>query len=378
VASEPNMTECPSCHRQVPAGEFCGACGAHLVSGSAGRLHAFAAHPGEHLLHPGVVSTLFPHLPHRHAAPFRLALVGGAALLLLLAVLGLNAAAIAVACLVVPVLYIVYLYETEVYEDEPALVIGLTFVMGLVLGVPWTWLTGPYITSTVVLNAISNAGLGRDLVVGVVLPLSAQVIMLIGPAALYKRHYDEAMDGFAFGAACALGFTFSVNLVDLWPQLDQGAMIGHATVDGTWAILGRGLLLPFVAASTTGLISASLWLRRGKMRVPQAHGWTTTLPVITCAVALIWTFLGLVNLFVSSITTDVTIYAAIAAVLLFAVRISIHHMLLAEAVEVTIGPEMVCSHCHYTVPCMAFCPHCGIATRATPKAGRGRLLRAFR
>jgi RsiW-degrading membrane proteinase PrsW (M82 family) len=330
------------------------------------------------VLHPGVVSTLFPHLPHRHAAPFRLALAGGATLVLLLALLGLNAAAIAVACLVVPVLYIVYLYETEVYEDEPALVIGLTFVLGLAAGIPWAWFTGPYLTSTVVLNAISSAGPARNFVAGVLIPLGAQAIMLLGPLALYSRKYDEAMDGFAFGAACALGFTFAVNLVDLWPQLSQGITSTSPTIESTLAIMGRGLLLPFVSASTTGLIAAALWLRRGKTRARHAHSWTTTLPVVAAAAAAIWVLLGLVNVLVSSIVTEVVIYAVTALVLLLAVRVSIHHMLLLEAVDVTIGPEMTCTHCHYQVPRMAFCPHCGVATRATPKAGHGRLLRAFR
>lgn len=304
--------------------------------------------------------------------------MGGAALLLLLTLTGLTAAAIAVACLVVPVLYIVYLYETEVYEDEPELVIGLTFVLGIAVGIPWAWFVGPYVTDTIVLNSLTGVGLGRALMVGVLIPLAQQVIMLFGPFILLRSRYDEAMDGFAFGAACALGFTFSFNLVELWPQLTQGAMTSHPTWDGTLAILGRGLLLPFISASLTGLIAAALWLRRGKMKEPEAHGWTTSLLAVSVMDIVVWTFLGMVNLFVTSTRSEFIIYAATAAFLLFAVRVSIHHMLLSEAVEVTQGPDMVCSHCHYQVPRMAFCPHCGIATRATPKAGEGRLLRAFR
>lgn len=372
------LTTCSNCARDVPPGEYCGACGAHLVSGSAARIHAFAAHPGEHVLHPGIASTLFPHLPHRHAGPFRLTLLGGTLVLLVLALLGMTAVAIAVACLVVPLLYLIYLYETDVYEDEPEIVIGATLLVGIVLGLVWTWLTGPYVTATVVLNAVSSAPAGRVIVVGVLVPLGAQILMLTGPAILYFREYDEAMDGFAFGAASALGFTLATNLVDLWPQLSQGLTTSRATVDSVLVILARGLLLPFIAASTTGLIAGSVWLGKGQTRRASTHGWTAEiLPVIT-TIGLLWTFLGLVNVYVSSVHTVVAIYAVAGAVLLIAVRVSLHHMLLAEAVDVAVGPSAMCFHCHYMVPRMAFCPHCGVATRSTPKRGHGRLARATR
>ena len=64
--------------------------------------------------------------------------------------------------------------------------------------------------------------------------------------------------------------------------------------------------------------------------------------------------------------------------MLFAVRVAIHHMLLAEAVDVPEGPILPCTHCRRLVPRMAFCPHCGIATRATPKVGAGRDARGVR
>jgi hypothetical protein len=55
------------------------------------------------------------------------------------------------------------------------------------------------------------------------------------------------------------------------------------------------------------------------------------------------------------------------------VRVAIHHYLLAEAADAgtEVGPMMPCSHCHYVVPRMSFCPHCGVATRSTPKSGSG-------
>jgi rRNA maturation endonuclease Nob1 len=53
-------------------------------------------------------------------------------------------------------------------------------------------------------------------------------------------------------------------------------------------------------------------------------------------------------------------------------------MLLAEAVTAEIGPAVPCAHCHRIVPRMAFCAHCGVALRATPKTGQRRVAHAVR
>ncbi|HZT96113.1 MAG TPA: PrsW family glutamic-type intramembrane protease [Chloroflexota bacterium] len=375
----PTEKICPVCGQDVPAGEYCGACGAYLRTGSAARSHAFAAHPEEHLFHPGIISTLFPHLPRRHAAPFRLALLAGVVVLVVFGLLGLTGAGIATAALVVPLLYLIYLYEVDVYEDEPLIVIGSTFILGLLIGIPWALYTGHFSTDTLVANATFGAPLWKILAYGPGLSLAAQALMLVGCLVIYARkRYDEVLDGFVFGAAGALGFTLAVTVVELWPQLSQGVRSGAPTVDNTLAILGRGLLLPFIAATATGLIGGALWLRRGKTRPATAFGWTTRIDSVVLLVICLWVGLGLVNVLVTSIVVTVCIYAAVAMVLLLAARVALHHMLLAEAVDTRVGPDTVCFHCHHSVPRMAFCPHCGVATRATPKTGHGRLERAYR
>ncbi|HKB49728.1 MAG TPA: zinc ribbon domain-containing protein, partial [Ktedonobacterales bacterium] len=55
---------CSHCGRELPEGaSYCPHCGTqqHLAIGAA-RTRAFAANPGEHVYHPSVVSTFFPHL----------------------------------------------------------------------------------------------------------------------------------------------------------------------------------------------------------------------------------------------------------------------------------------------------------------------------
>lgn len=371
--------DCPVCGQAVPVGTFCGACGAHMIAGSESRSQSFAAQPGEHVFRPAVVSTLFPHLPARNALPFRIALLVGAVLLLLLGATGFTGPSIAAAALFLPLLYLVYLYEVDVYGDESPLAIGTIFGLGIAAGLAWAWLTSGALTQTVVQG--TTMGLtGSDILrFGIAIPLAAQGVMLAVSLALFWRgQYDEVLDGFASGVAAALGFTLAVTIFNLWPELSHGMFASTPTLDRTLVVVGRGLLVPFISASATGLLAGALWLHRNRTRSALAYGWTTSLTVLVPVIALLWAILGLTNLLIVSIPVVVAIYAIAAVALLLAARLALHHMLLAEAVNVRIGPDTVCFHCHSVVPRMAFCDQCGIATRATPKHGGGRLFRTFR
>jgi hypothetical protein len=382
--ASPPLVTCPVCEREVPDGEFCGACGAHLVGDhprAAQRPHAYAANPHEHVLNLNAVSTLFPHLPHRRSTPFRLALAIVVVALLALGYARLSAPSIAVAVLAVPLLYLLYLYEVEVYEDEPAWVIGLTLVLGVVLGVVWANFTGGYVTHTSLLtSSLQGASTDRVVLAGVVIPLVAQALMLVGAVIIFsiRRFYDEALDGFTFAAAGAMGFVLGTTLVDLLPELHSGWISVAPPVTNAMRIAQRGLLIPFIYASTSGIIGSALWLRRGRCRPVPVIGWLSNLWVCILAAAIVQVGLGLLTLFVNGQARVTLIYLVVAALLLLWVRVVVHVCLLSEAVEVEIGPDVPCSHCYRIVPRMAFCPHCGVAMRSAPKVGVHRTGRPAR
>src|SRR5579863_7789052 len=130
---------CDHCGKQVPDAVFCTNCGAHQGLAADGvaaqeRTQHFAAHPGEHVSQPSVFSTLLPHLGHRKIHQFRWAFIIGLAAIVVLVATGLIVAALLASIFLVPTLYILYLYEAQVYRDEPALVLGATLVGGIVLG----------------------------------------------------------------------------------------------------------------------------------------------------------------------------------------------------------------------------------------------------
>jgi hypothetical protein len=376
---------CPACRRPVPAGEFCGGCGAHLADDPPTRRrhprhrpHAYAASPNEHVLSLRLISTLLPHLPRRRSALFRGAFATTTAVLLVAGLARLTGPGVLLAATAVPVLYLLYLYEVEVYESSPLLVLGPTFGLGLVLGAGFAELTGKEVTGAVITETLRGVQ-ARDLFVkGILLPLIAQALMLAGVLLLrLSRRFDEALDGFAFGVAGALAFVLASTLVNLWPELSQGLVSDRQVTDTATEIIQRGLLIPVVYATGTGLIGASLWLRRGRTRDPQ---WRHTGLAATLAVVLAADLgLGVLAVLESRPAVVITVTAAVACALLLRARVALHTMLMAEvAADVPIGEAVPCTHCHHLVPRMAFCAYCGIATRATPKSGSGRLDRKVR
>ena len=90
--------------------------------------------PGERACALHLVSTIYPSLPREEIRTFQMALIGGTVLVALLGILGLFPVAIAAAALLVPLITIIYLYDVDVYEDEPIRVIALTFLWGAVTG----------------------------------------------------------------------------------------------------------------------------------------------------------------------------------------------------------------------------------------------------
>src|SRR5579875_2366906 len=246
-------TTCPSCGQTVPAGNYCGACGAHLA-GAPLRQHAFAANPNEHILHPSIASVLFPHLPHSRSLPYRLALLAVIILLMVFGYLRLSGATVAIVVAAVPALYLLYLYEVEAYEGDPLYTVGITAGVGALLGAGWAFLTGPYVTQTLLLqSSLQGVPLGRIVLAAVAIPLVAQILMLVGALIIrVTRPYDEVLDGFVFGVTAAVAFAFGFSLINLLPEIRSGPLTDVSNVSAAMRSLLHGFLLPLIDAATTG------------------------------------------------------------------------------------------------------------------------------
>jgi hypothetical protein len=364
----PPLMSCPHCGSTVPAGEFCGHCGAHLRTADVKRRHAFAALPSEPVLHFNVISTLFPHLPHRQGGPFRWALIAGGLFVVILAALHLFAPATAAATFLLPVLYLLYLYEVEVYADEPWLLVGATMLAGAVLGYAFTELAGGAASR---IDLAGNTGGGFALR-AVAIPIVGQALMLAGPLYLFLfrgGRYREPLDGLTFGAASALGFSLASQLAALWPLI-TGPLVGSGdAADWALRLLRLGILVSLVNASTTGLVTASIWLHRYDRRRSERAREVSLLAtgLVAFGTQLV---LGVLTFALQDLIVQVLVWALATIALMLYVRQVIHQALLSEGVAHEIGPDSQCPECHHIVPTMLFCPNCGAARAAAPRSTR--------
>jgi RsiW-degrading membrane proteinase PrsW (M82 family) len=354
----------------VPDGVFCTRCGAHQgktaeVGNARTRRHRYAAHPGEHVMQPSVFTTLFPHLGESKVHEFRWAFAVGVAGILILYIAGLITAAILVATFLVPVLYLIYLYEAQVYRDEPATVLGFTIGGGVVLGVVFTLVERiAYNPLLSVGNPLRSAAIdvGTLLFLGLLVPVLQEALKPL-PALLLPNRADfpETVDGLVFGIAAGLGFSVAESLVTF-----SGAITGlpaHLT-PGNWIfdLATIAVFQPLLQASTTGMIVATVWrLRRGRLATREAGGIATA---VVAHVAFALGTLLMKDALLNPLFILVWQAVVVGGVLIY-VRYVLHHALLEEAAHMGFA-ETVCPNCHMNIVASGFCPNCGMALTAAP------------
>src|SRR3954452_9139584 len=173
---------CAVCDADVPAGAFCGTCGARLSperGNGRGMLRpgAYAAAPGEHVLRLSVASSVFPHLPHRSRAPFRVALAVLFLALAALALLGWQAPLIAISALGFPLLFLLYLHESDLDDDVPVGSLVLTVALGAGLGAGWALLTGAIVAHSYDVALSEGTTEGHSIIEGLGIPAGGAMLM---------------------------------------------------------------------------------------------------------------------------------------------------------------------------------------------------------
>jgi len=369
---------CDHCANDVPDGVFCTRCGAHQgtmgelgnASASAStrtREYRYAAHPAEHVIQPSVFTTLFPHLGQHKIHEFRWAFAVGLAGIIVLYLSGLITAAILVATFLVPVLYLIYLYEAQVYRDEPAIVLGFTIGGGAVVGLVLTLIEravfNPY---PAVGNPLTNIGasVGTLLFLGLLVPIVQEALKPLPALFLPNRlNFPETVDGLVFGVAAGLGFSVAESLVAFSSALTS--LPAHLT-PGNWIfdLTTLAVFQPLLQGSATGMIVATVWrYRRGSLAGREIGG------VAMALLAHIAFSLGTILLKESAVSPLLVLVwqAVVVGALLIYVRYLLHHALLQEAAHMGFA-ETVCPNCHMHIVASGFCPNCGVALTASPSA----------
>jgi hypothetical protein len=368
---------CPVCGAEASDGAFCGSCGAALSGQRRDgpdrlRLGTYAAAPGERVVGPALVSSLFPHLPRRSRAPFRIGLVVLLVALVGFAMLRWQAPMIATAASGLPVLYVIYLREIDARRNMPWRNVVVALVIGAVLGIGWAYLAGTVFDDgwDTTLGGETDAGptVGHGLALSI-----AEALLMLVPALVVRIAGTSARDslaGFLIGAWGATAFTAAATVTLLAPQLATGPVAQGRELHGLVVEAGiQGVAMPLVSAAVGGIFGLVLWF------TPRANGSRRRRGAVTAAAMLviIVVFLGLGLLDVAPISDRVYLagYLLIAALALLALRIALQAALLHEAPE---APESTvqdgqlrCAECDHVIARQAFCPSCGATTRtATP------------
>ena len=287
-----------------------------------------------------VVSSLFPQLSGRSRGPLRVAFALAVAILLIVAVAGLQAPVIAVSALAIPLLFLVYVYEIDPLELRFALPTTVIFLAGAALGVGWGLLLGPLAAGSL-LPAYSPALLtGGVLVSAVAVPVAGQLLMVAA-----RRGGCGCGGRTAARPSTASPPGRRARWASPWPPRSPswrrccapGNMIPGSSVMAvvTQAVV-RGISVPLVAAATTGYAGAALWARRGHGSA--AGGLWLTSPWVALAFGLaLAAGLGFADDAGLPDVALLAVHLAAAAAALLVLRAGLHHVLLHERPDLRPG-----------------------------------------
>lgn len=363
------MTRCSSCGGETPSGNFCVRCGApqgtDFSGSSRGRGH-YAAAPHEHVALPFLVSSLFPHLPRASHRWFQIALALAGVVVIALSIARLFPLALIAAAVAMPLLVTLYLFEVDVYEDEPLWAMTLTIAWGAFVGVGFGLLAlalTPSVASVLV-------GGGSRFVVyqGLVLPFCGLFALLGGPLILLRYHrFNSVLDGVTFGAAAAAAFggaeaiTYGIHL------MAGGIRPGGAVLPWIWRLTSLGIAMPVLVMGAGAAACAALWLRyRAPARDENALGLVGHAAIALPLAALLVTGGAVGETFLPA-GAWLAWLIAFDVVVIVLLRRAIHVGLLEEALKDPIGPEFTCPNCGHQTARHTFCSNCGISLQALPK-----------
>ncbi|HUP83976.1 MAG TPA: PrsW family glutamic-type intramembrane protease [Candidatus Limnocylindria bacterium] len=371
--SEPLIT-CNQCGNQVPRLKFCIRCGDPLTDEYAAESvredrRRFAAAPQERLNSVAFISTFFPQLPRADMRTFRLAFAAGVAIVVALALLGFYPIALVSAAAFVPLLFVLYLWDVDIYEDEPIGVIGATMLWGALAGVAFAWLVNG-------LPAPSGFGpseISDTLISGVGVPLLEGVLMIAGPLVLLRwRRFNDVLDGATFGAASAVSFSGAHLIVQSLPIFSAGLRPAGDPLPWVIQLLSLGVLQPVIAAGAIGALAAAIWLRyRAPVNDRNALGLVGQPAFAALGAAVLLVASGLAKTLLTLIPQTVVL-AIIAVIALLWLRRALHLGLLQESREIEVEGEIRCPNCGLMTAEHTFCGQCGISLRAVPSSRRAK------
>lgn len=215
---------CPTCRSDNPeVASFCHRCGTSLRAGDAKRTASYAVQSAEGVTQFALISTVMPHTSRRSADNYRWAMILSGVLILGATALGLLPIAIAAAAFLVPLAYLVYIDDVNLWEEAPTAVVVALFVATGALSVLISLFFFEWVFEG---QWASFAGGGRArggigalswpalLIFAVLLPVVAEVAKNLFAVLLAARDsFDDMIDGLTFGVAAGTAYAAFETIV---------------------------------------------------------------------------------------------------------------------------------------------------------------------
>ena len=148
------------------------------------------------------------------------------------------------------------------YDREPVWMVGLTFAWGAIgaTGLSLFGNTAAHLAISLAFGP-ETAGLVSPVVVAPLVeePTKAVILLLV----LLSRHFDNATDGFVYGAAAGLGFGMTENFLYFTTAAQMAAWdpLGGG-VAWAWTVVIRTCFSALMHATASGMFGATLgWVR---------------------------------------------------------------------------------------------------------------------
>lgn len=276
---------------------------------------------------------------------------------------------IATAAFGLPVLFVIYLYESGARHTIPVRDVVVAAIVGVALGVGWAWIAGVVFADGYGSTLVTPTGVRHTLLYALAIPIGEALLMLL-PALVVRvldRSTRESLDGFLIGALGATAFTAAATLTLLAPQLATGLVAEDRSLGGLIVEAGiQGVAMPLASVAVGGIFGVALWFTP-PAKVSQRRRGPVPAAVSAAVLVAIGLFVASGLLDVSPFSNNLYLggYLLIAVLALLVLRIALQAALLYEAHDDP-GPDgqLSCPDCDHVVPWMAFCPDCGLATRA--------------
>jgi len=311
-----------------------------------------------------LISTIMPHTNRDTADNYRWAMIISAVLIVAATALGLLPIAIAAAAFLIPLSYLVYIYDVNLWEDAPAtVVVGLFLVTGalaiLVSLFFFRWVFDEQFNALAASGrvGISAMPVSALLIFAVLLPIVAEIVKNLGGVLLASRpQYDDMIDGLTFGVAAGTAYAAFETIVLYSSVFTSG---DFRTTDGlaSWAVVIVNLMVvkSLIYGTATG-IAVAAFSGKGEGYDGFTGYYFMHFGLAVAANAAYWIGVRLLAYAPFGQTLGLLWGFVILAVLVIRIRVMMQAALLEAAVEDAVRADGLQSKRATTVD--SYCPEC--------------------